>query len=76
MADVAAAALAVAVGHGALVWPRSRNSVDAFAKNVTDRSTWSVCANITGQTCDNGQAAFWYVEVEFGAPTVALTGVL
>ncbi len=42
-------------GHGALVSPRSRNSVD-YMVNVNVGK----CANITGDECNNGQAAFWY----------------
>eukprot|EP00937_MAST-01D_sp_MAST-1D-sp2_P001202 g1202.t1 len=50
-----------ALGHGALVHPRSRNSVDAFAPNVTDRWTWAPCTNLTaGAACNNGQAAYFY----------------
>ena len=53
-----------ALGHGAMVYPRPRNSIDAFA-NVTakDRHTFAHCANITGDACNNGQSAFWCVHV-------------
>eukprot|EP00041_Stephanoeca_diplocostata_P012818 m.215583 g.215583 ORF g.215583 m.215583 type:complete len:367 (+) comp19104_c0_seq1:91-1191(+) len=42
-------------GHGAIVSPRSRNSID-YRVNVNTQK----CANITGESCDNGQASFWY----------------
>ena len=42
-------------GHGALVSPRSRNSVDYLVDVNTQR-----CSNITGDACNNGQASFWY----------------
>ena len=35
--------------------PRPRNSIDYLAKVNTQS-----CANITGDTCENGQASFWY----------------
>jgi len=51
-----------AAAHGMLVTPRPRNSIDAFAPNVTHRHTFAPCANLThkGAACDNGQSAFWY----------------
>lgn len=42
-------------GHGAIVSPRSRNSID-YRVNVNTQK----CANISGEACNNGQAAFWY----------------
>lgn len=42
-------------GHGAMVSPRSRNSIDYLVDVNTAR-----CANLTGDECNNGQAAFWY----------------
>ena len=42
-------------GHGSLVTPRPRNSVD-YLVGVNEQS----CANLTGGNCTNGQAAFWY----------------
>ena len=42
-------------GHGSLVSPRSRNSVD-FLVDVNTQP----CANVTGDACNNGQASFWY----------------
>lgn len=57
----AAAALLLLVtgagGHGMMVNPRPRNSVD-YLVNVNDKS--NPCSNMTGDTCTNGQAAFWY----------------
>ena len=55
-AVLAACALLNAVdGHGAMVWPRSRNSVDYLVGVNTQR-----CSTLTGSECDNGQASFWY----------------
>lgn len=51
-----------AAGHGAIVSPRSRNSVD-YLVGVNVPKAWPSdrqCVNITGGPCDNGQAAFWY----------------
>eukprot|EP00419_Tripos_fusus_P016207 CAMPEP_0172728580 /NCGR_PEP_ID=MMETSP1074-20121228/92322_1 /TAXON_ID=2916 /ORGANISM="Ceratium fusus, Strain PA161109" /LENGTH=380 /DNA_ID=CAMNT_0013555843 /DNA_START=40 /DNA_END=1182 /DNA_ORIENTATION=+ len=51
-----------AAGHGALVSPRSRNSVD-YMVGVNVPAHWPAdreCTNITGGPCNNGQAAFWY----------------
>lgn len=42
-------------GHGSLVTPRPRNSIDYLVGVNTE---W--CANISGAKCNNGQAAFWY----------------
>ncbi len=61
----AAAALVGACGffaqhadaHGAMVSPRSRNSFDFAFPNA---STISPCTNVTGDACQNGQAAYWY----------------
>ena len=52
-------------GHGSLVSPRSRNSVDYLVGvNTAD------CANVTGDDCHNGQAAFYYSQGCFiGCPT-------
>ena len=64
----AAALLALATeasGHGALISPRSRNSVD-YLVGVNTPKDWSSnkdCTNITGNTpadCHNGQAGFYY----------------
>ena len=49
-------------GHGAIVTPRSRNSVD-YLVGVNSPKDWPSdggCANITGDKCMNGQAAFYY----------------
>ena len=60
-----AAFLPLAVGHGAMVTPRSRNSVD-FDENVSHYpssgggNNWAWCKNMTGAQCNNGQAAYWY----------------
>lgn len=52
-------------GHGALVSPRSRNSIDYLVGVNTQR-----CSNITGDKCNNGQASFWYSQGCFiGCPT-------
>ena len=57
--------LAQVKAHGALVSPRSRNSIDYLVGVNTQR-----CANITGDACLNGQAAFWYSQGCFiGCPT-------
>lgn len=50
-------ALREVAGHGALIWPRSRNSFDHTYSNTTGISP---CVNITGSECTNGQAAYWY----------------
>merc|ERR1711939_116260 len=52
---LAACVIALVAGHGALVSPRSRNSVDYLVGVNNGR-----CANLTGEACNNGQAAFWY----------------
>lgn len=49
-------------GHGAIVTPRSRNSVD-YLVGVNVPAHWPSdreCTNITGGPCNNGQAPFWY----------------
>jgi len=49
-------------GHGAMVSPRSRNSVD-YLVGVNTPKDWpsnSECTNITGDACFNGQADFFY----------------
>lgn len=49
-------------GHGAVVSPRSRNSID-YLVGVNVPAHWPSdrdCTNITGGPCNNGQAAFWY----------------
>ena len=48
-----------------MVQPRSRNSVEYLVGVNTQ-----TCANITGEACHNGQAAFWYSQGCFiGCPT-------
>ena len=45
-------------GHGAMVTPRSRNSIDWAVGVNTQR-----CSNVTegaNGKCENGQASFWY----------------
>eukprot|EP01051_Picozoa_sp_SAG22_P019639 SAG22_NODE_3690_length_1575_cov_2.197832_2_plen_202_part_00 len=62
-AALAALCLGRAAGHGALVHPRSRNSIDAFVVPAADQHGYGfkgACANISGGACQNGQAAFWY----------------
>jgi hypothetical protein len=60
------ALLPTASGHGAMVHPRSRNSVDAYdalAKKTPLPITFAAsnqCVNASGGTCENGQSAFWY----------------
>ena len=52
----------VVVGHGTVVSPRSRNSID-YLVGVNTPKDWpsnADCANITGDACHNGQATFWY----------------
>ena len=53
------AALATgAAGHGAMVHPRSRNSIDAFVVPPAEQKGYGFkgsCANITGAPCHNGQ---------------------
>lgn len=52
-------------GHGAIVSPRSRNSID-YLVGVNAQK----CSNITGEACHNGQAAFYYSQGCFiGCPT-------
>lgn len=49
-------------GHGAVVSPRSRNSID-YLVGVNVPAHWTAdreCTNITGGPCNNGQAPFWY----------------
>lgn len=49
-------------GHGAIISPRSRNSVD-YLVGVNVPAHWPSdrdCTNITGAECNNGQACFWY----------------
>lgn len=61
----AASSIVLAYGHGALVFPRPRNSID-YLKNVNEEQ----CSNITGHACHDGQAAFWYSQGCFiGCPT-------
>ena len=68
MVIAAAALLLQAVhGHGTVVSPRSRNSVD-YLVGVNTPKDWpsnAGCANITGDACHNGQATFWFVFVLF-----------
>jgi len=52
----------LARGHGTVLSPRSRNSVDYLVGVNTPKDwPWNAdCANITGDACHNGQATFWY----------------
>ena len=52
---VALTVLALAAGHGAMVTPRPRNSID-YLLGINP----SYCSNATGSKCENGQSAFWY----------------
>ena len=45
-------------GHGAIVSPRCRNSVDFFA--TPSISGVDPCTNASGAACENGQSAHWY----------------
>lgn len=51
-------------GHGAMVTPRSRNSIDweegPLHGPMLGGTTWAWCQNITGNKCNNGQTAYWY----------------
>merc|ERR1719272_1476729 len=58
------AALPLVAGHGAMVTPRSRNSID-YDENISHTnsgggSNWAWCTNLTGAPCNNGQSAYWY----------------
>ena len=50
-------------GHGAIISPRSRNSID-YLVGVNTPKDWPSnrdCTNISGTgVCNNGQADFWY----------------
>lgn len=49
-------------GHGEIISPRSRNSID-YLVGVNVPAHWPTdeeCTNITGAPCKNGQASFWY----------------
>merc|ERR1719181_1758037 len=62
---VASAYLVPVHGHGSLVTPRPRNSID-YLVNVNEEA----CSNITGGACHNGQASFWYSQGCFiGCPS-------
>jgi len=57
---------ALATGHGSVITPRSRNSVD-YLVGINTPKDWGAdweCTNISsngqGQGCHNGQAAFYY----------------
>lgn len=57
--------VAMVAGHGAMVNPRSRNSVDWIVDVNVAR-----CSNNTGAPCQNGQASMWYSQGCFiGCPT-------
>jgi hypothetical protein len=57
--------LGAVAGHGMLVNPRPRNSIDYLA-NVNDKN--NKCTNITGADCKNGQSAFWYAQQHCSPP--------
>merc|ERR1719265_2009494 len=52
-------------GHGAMVHPRSRNSIDweevpdNASKNIHNTGA-HICSNLSGAPCNNGQATYWY----------------
>jgi hypothetical protein len=50
--------------HGAMVTPRSRNSIDwqegPLHNHGLGGTTWAWCQNVTGDKCNNGQTAYWY----------------
>jgi hypothetical protein len=54
---VALCVVTLASGHGMMVNPRPRNSIDHVV-NVNDKG--NACSNVTGDKCTNGQAALWY----------------
>ena len=57
-----ASVVAAVSGHGAIISPRSRNSVD-YLVGVNTPKDWpgnADCTNITGDDCHNGQADFYY----------------
>lgn len=62
---LAAAIVPLVAGHGAMVTPRSRNSID-YDENVSHfppsggGDNWAWCQNMTGAPCNNGQSAYWY----------------
>jgi len=61
---LAVIATPLVAAHGAMVTPRSRNSVD-WTEVKDDPSkgihnVWAVCSNITGAPCNNGQSTYWY----------------
>ena len=51
--------VAGAAGHGAMVSPRSRNSIDVFANPpvLPSARTGMYCQNVTGAPCNNGQVS-------------------
>ena len=63
-AAVALSLLHVADAHGAMVTPRSRNSIDweegPLHNGGLGGTTWAWCQNMTGEKCNNGQTAYWY----------------
>jgi len=61
-AVISAAVVALVAGHGAIVTPRARNSID-YLVGVNSPKDWpsnAECTNISGTGCHNGQACFWY----------------
>ena len=58
-----------ACGHGQLVNPRPRNSLDYLLTPHGGEGPHA-CSNMTGAACRNGQSAFWYSQGCFiGCPT-------
>eukprot|EP00039_Didymoeca_costata_P018358 m.333142 g.333142 ORF g.333142 m.333142 type:complete len:370 (+) comp17080_c0_seq1:62-1171(+) len=65
LACVCLIGISFVAGHGAIVVPRSRNSIDYLLGINTQR-----CSNSSGENCNNGQASFWYSQGCFiGCPT-------
>lgn len=56
--------ISAVTGHGMMVTPRPRNSVDWLevpnAPHKGIHNTFTICQNLTGAACNNGQAAYWY----------------
>jgi len=50
-----------AAAHGAMVYPIPRNSIDRQLP-LAERTPKHApsCTNLTGESCDNGQAQYWY----------------
>lgn len=60
---IGAALVGGAAGHGSMVHPRPRQSIDYLAGVNTEH-----CSNLTGAKCENGQAAFYYSQGVSNSP--------